>query len=600
MKEIIKFECLYKLFCTALVLPLLSLLTGWFMKYVIQDSIVYNFDIFFRLLTIPGMIFILIYAFIFLSLVYLEYVSIYKMAYLCQHQQPFNWRSIFYSGFHELKAFKTPSVLFIFIYFILLNPLWHLGFVSSMIPRVSIPNFITNEILKMNMGSVLALSLYLILFILYAFLIFVPFYMIYSQTSFLKSCKLSIRTMLHQRKIWFILIGIFIVYYLLENYVFPHYFLNVSDFNFYFLRYFVLSSTFRMRTFLFIGFSVLWTVVEIGFIFFQIKSVKDVDVNCIFEQTYKSHKIDVKTRIKRHKLAASIISCCSLGAFILFYFNQEPLLHLPYAIGHRGDISQVENSLEGILAADANGADFAEIDIQITKDKILVLCHDTNLKRLTGKDINLQDCTLEELKELTIQDHYGHQAKIPTLEEAIQTAKNAPNQIGLLIEFKPLEGDREETIRQTIELIERYDFADKAMFMSMDVQSVEMLAKERDDWWIGYCAFGNFGRIQIRLNDPFIPDFIAIEESAINTQLLEDARNNVLPVYVWTVDDIDAIQDYLNMGISGIIGDASDQVAYGVHQFKAQVNTDDEHYKTTCFGFPQLTKDEYDYVQCER
>lgn len=47
MKEILKFEILYKLFCTALVLPLLSLFTGWFMKYVIQDSIVYNFDIFF-------------------------------------------------------------------------------------------------------------------------------------------------------------------------------------------------------------------------------------------------------------------------------------------------------------------------------------------------------------------------------------------------------------------------------------------------------------------------------------------------------------------------------------------------------------------------
>ena len=75
MEQIPKFEILYKLFCTALVLPLLSLFTGWFMKYVIQDSIVYNFDIFFRLLTIPGILFVLIYAFIFLSLVYLEYVT---------------------------------------------------------------------------------------------------------------------------------------------------------------------------------------------------------------------------------------------------------------------------------------------------------------------------------------------------------------------------------------------------------------------------------------------------------------------------------------------------------------------------------------------
>lgn len=102
------------------------------------------------------------------------------MIYLYQQKQSFKWRSVLYSGIDDLKAFKTPSIILIFIYFILLNPLWHLGFVSSMIPRISIPNFITNEILKMNMGSLLALGIYLILFILYAFLIFVPFYMIIS------------------------------------------------------------------------------------------------------------------------------------------------------------------------------------------------------------------------------------------------------------------------------------------------------------------------------------------------------------------------------------------------------------------------------------
>ena len=88
---------------------------------------------------------------------------------------------------------------------------------------------------------------------------------------------------------------------------------------------------------------------------------------------------------------------------------------------------------------------------------------------------------------------------------------------------------------------------------------MEMLAKKRPDWWIGYCAFGNLGRINIRLDDPFIPDFIAIEESSINTQLPEDARSNILPVYVWTVDDTEKVIEYLKMGVSGIICDATDQ-----------------------------------------
>ena len=75
---------------------------------------------------------------------------------------------------------------------------------------------------------------------------------------------------------------------------------------------------------------------------------------------------------------------------------------------------------------------------------------------------------MDEIQQLKTTNQEGKTAKIPTLEEAIQTAKNAPNQIGLLIEFKPLEGDQEKTVSQTIELIEKYEFSDRAMFMSMD------------------------------------------------------------------------------------------------------------------------------------
>ena len=42
--------------------------------------------------------------------------------------------------------------------------------------------------------------------------------------------------------------------------------LTASDFNFYFLRYFLFSSYFRVRTFGFIAFSILWTIIEVFFI----------------------------------------------------------------------------------------------------------------------------------------------------------------------------------------------------------------------------------------------------------------------------------------------------------------------------------------------
>lgn len=596
MKEILKFEIFYKLLMNSIVLPCLSILTGWFLRYVIGDTILYNFDMVYALFSIPGILFVIAYIIVIMICIFFEYIVIYKLVYCFKHKQHIDWKNLSLSSIQDLKLLRSKAFPFLCIYFILLNPLWHLSFVSSFLPRISIPSFIINEALKMQFGSYLVLIGYVLLFILYALLSYVPFYMIYQKDSFFKACKKSIHKMLHTPKLWILLFGIFIVYYVLETYMFPELLLTSSDFNFYFLRYFIFSSYFRFRTLLFIAYSIIWTLVEVFFISNQLQQ-EAIHPICLFEVSENKYKISIQKKLFRHKMLYSALFLCGILVFIIMYFHQWPLVHPPYSIGHRGDISQVENSLEGILAADENHADFAEIDIQMTKDNILVVCHDTNLKRLTGKDLEIKDCTLHQLQELTLCDRYGHKAKIPTLEQAIQTAKNSKNQIGLLIEFKPLEGDQEETVEQTIQLIEKYDFYDKAMFMSMDKESVQLLASKRPDWWIGYCAFGNLGHINIRLNDSFIPDFIAVEESMINTQLLEDARNNDLPVYVWTVDDIETINDYLNMGISGIIGDASDQVSYAVNQFKENHVTKNE-YLTTCPGFPALTEDESEYVQC--
>ena len=79
MKEVFKFELFYKLLIYVIVLPVLSLLTGWFMKYIISESVIYNFDIIIKLLNIPGILGALLYALIILFFIYIEYVIVYKI-----------------------------------------------------------------------------------------------------------------------------------------------------------------------------------------------------------------------------------------------------------------------------------------------------------------------------------------------------------------------------------------------------------------------------------------------------------------------------------------------------------------------------------------
>jgi len=101
----------------------------------------------------------------------------------------------------------------------------------------------------------------------------------------------------------------------------------------------------------------------------------------------------------------------------------------PYQlIAHRGGgrnndlLPASENSLEMILLAAQLGANGIELDLQLTKDSVVVLYHDANINdRLTTKTgIHgpMDDYTFAELeKEVTLK----RGGKVPTLKEALET-----------------------------------------------------------------------------------------------------------------------------------------------------------------------------------
>jgi glycerophosphoryl diester phosphodiesterase len=59
----------------------------------------------------------------------------------------------------------------------------------------------------------------------------------------------------------------------------------------------------------------------------------------------------------------------------------------PHIIAHRGEsFNAPENTLAAINLAWERGAEAVEIDIQFSKDRELVVIHDTDTKRLAGID----------------------------------------------------------------------------------------------------------------------------------------------------------------------------------------------------------------------
>ena len=122
---------------------------------------------------------------------------------------------------------------------------------------------------------------------------------------------------------------------------------------------------------------------------------------------------------------------------------------------HRGvSNSSVENTLAAFKKAIALGADGIELDVQLSKDGVLVVFHDMNLKRLAGKRRNVADCSFEELRSYKLgsrlQRIFSHH-RIDAFQDILDWANE--EKIALNIELKESLLLNEASLRQFLATI---------------------------------------------------------------------------------------------------------------------------------------------------
>ena len=93
------------------------------------------------------------------------------------------------------------------------------------------------------------------------------------------------------------------------------------------------------------------------------------------------------------------------------------------------------------------GANGIETDVQITKDGILVLFHDSTITRLTGKDGSVSDYTLDELREFTFEDK-GLGDKIVVFEDFLKQFAFRDIQFAIEIKQAGIESQVADLIRK--------------------------------------------------------------------------------------------------------------------------------------------------------
>lgn len=97
-----------------------------------------------------------------------------------------------------------------------------------------------------------------------------------------------------------------------------------------------------------------------------------------------------------------------------------------FVASHRADWRNwPENSLEAINSAIEMGVDIVEVDLQLTKDSVLIIMHDPKLDRTTTGKGKISETNYSDIQKMRLKNgvsiYTSH--KVPTLEEVLNLAK---------------------------------------------------------------------------------------------------------------------------------------------------------------------------------
>ncbi len=208
-------------------------------------------------------------------------------------------------------------------------------------------------------------------------------------------------------------------------------------------------------------------------------------------------------------------------------------------MGHRGAKAlEPENTLLSIRRAMEIGVDAVEIDVHLTKDKEVVVIHDSTVDRTTNGKGPIGSYTLEEIKKLDA----GKGEKIPTLEEVIEFVKD---KVRLIIELK-----EEGTEDKVVELIKRYNMFASAYIISFWHMLVKKIKEMDSRIKTGVLLVGC--PVDACIARSASADALVMNYAFVNKELVDKAHQEGLKVFIWNIDDRDMLRPYVDMGVDGI------------------------------------------------
>lgn len=240
--------------------------------------------------------------------------------------------------------------------------------------------------------------------------------------------------------------------------------------------------------------------------------------------------------------------------------NKNTVQRRPLVWAHRGASGYApENTLPAFQKAFQMGADGIELDVQMTKDGELVVCHDETIGRTSNGSGWIKDKTLAELKALDFscgqKDFAG--VTIPTMREVFELL--APTDMIINIELKTGIVFYLGMTKKLLDLTSECGFSDRVIYSSFNHYTIKHIREIAPEAKLGFLyADGTIDMPSYAIKH----GVQALHPALYNIQFpgfIEECRQRGLAVNVWTVNEEEHLGLCCKAGVDAIITNYPDK-----------------------------------------
>lgn len=225
---------------------------------------------------------------------------------------------------------------------------------------------------------------------------------------------------------------------------------------------------------------------------------------------------------------------------------------------HRGASGySLENTFKAFEKARKLGADGIELDIQCTKDNILVVFHDLDLYRLTGVKKNVNLCTYDELSNFPLGKpliRRFSKERIPTLQQVVEWANNY--QMPLNIELKESLLTNQKPL---IDILQRMVLPNGSHFSSFHDELIRTVKLQRPDFETAYIVTKKFDWNDLKTSTHF--DAVHANKRYYKAKYLDAFTNASKGIRFYAINGTESFLTNPHPLVIGWITDFPDRVA---------------------------------------